>query len=70
MGGNTMSTLKVAIKLRLNQAVLTELYALHPGYGEAQRVLRELCESYLHARKATRSEVEAYANAVLGRIRK
>jgi hypothetical protein len=48
---------------------LEELYQLHPGYGEAQRVVRELVEAYLTARKATRSEVDALATAVLKRVR-
>lgn len=65
-----MSTGKLAVKLRLSPESYTAIYNLHPGYGEVQRVVRELVEAYLSARQATASEVDALAAAVLGRLRK
>ena len=64
-----MATNKQSVNLRLGQEVYSELYRLHPGYGEASRVLQQLAVAYVTARKATRSEVDALAEAVLGRVR-
>lgn len=61
--------MKLSINLRLSEEVYKELHRLHPGYGEASRVVRQLTEAYITARKASRSEVDALATAVLGRIR-
>jgi hypothetical protein len=58
-----------SINLRLEEGTYQELHRLHAGYGEAQRVIRQLVEAYVAARQATRSEVDALAEAVLGRIR-
>lgn len=64
-----MATTKLSLNLRLNQEIYSELHKLHSGYGEASRVARQLIEAYVTARKATRSEVDALAEAVLGRVR-
>lgn len=59
----------LAIKLRVDEEAYKEIHQLHPGYGEVQRVVRDLVRAYLVARKATRSEIDALATAVLGRVR-
>lgn len=68
-----MATTMQPVKLRLSEADCLELHRLHPGYGEAQRVIRGLVGAYLEARKATAAtpgrEAEAVATAVLGRVR-
>lgn len=64
-----MSTSKIAMKLRLSQESYSKLHQLHPGYGESQRVVRELVEGYLQCRQANRGEIEALADSILRKVR-
>lgn len=61
--------MKPTINLRLSQEVIAELRRLHPGYGEAQRLARQLVEAYVTARRASSRPVDAIAGAVLEVIR-
>lgn len=60
-----MATTKLPIKVRLTPESYAELYALHEGYGEVQRVIRELIEEYL----ARRSGLRIVRNAIEATVR-
>ncbi len=65
-----MATDRLPIKVRLAPEVYAELFRLHPSYGEASRVARELISTYILVRKTTASQVTAMADAVLSKARK
>ena len=46
-GWLSVSTSKVPVTLRLPQELVEKLHKLHPSYGEASKVVRELVEAYL-----------------------
>ena len=45
-----MPSSKTPVKIRLEPELAQKLHQLHPGYGEATRVVTELVTAYLYAR--------------------
>ena len=46
-----MPSSKTPLKVRLDRELAQELHKLHPGYGEATRVVTELVIAYVMARE-------------------
>jgi hypothetical protein len=64
-----MPSSKIPVKIRLEQELAQKLHQLHPGYGEATRVVTELVTAYLGNRQTQLllTEEMAIQRAVKGR---
>lgn len=63
-----MPSSKTPLKVRLDAELAQELHQLHPGYGEATRIVTELVVAYVMAREnKAMPEFEAVIQAVKGR---